>query len=70
MTIPLPDYFPLKTKKCRLVADSFFTCFEDSGIVSSGSNTTNTGIVVSSSSTTRGKCDELLNEYKKCMDRL
>ncbi|KAI8909764.1 hypothetical protein EDD86DRAFT_190793 [Gorgonomyces haynaldii] len=50
----LPDFFPLKLKKCALQADSFFACFEAESQVDQ--------------SKSLKACASYLEEYKKCMN--
>jgi hypothetical protein len=52
----LPDYFPLKLKKCAIPADDFFACFE-----TSADNGDKNALL---------QCSAQLKLYKDCMDSL
>ena len=53
----LPPYFPLKVKKCAIVADAFFTCFDSNF----------TGESPNSGFDALETCSAQLKAYKDCM---
>ncbi|KAL5040210.1 hypothetical protein RTP6_007251 [Batrachochytrium dendrobatidis] len=55
----LPQYFPLKLKKCAAPAEAFFACFETEAAPNGDRDVARKAIA---------KCGEQLNAYKACMD--
>ncbi|KAI9104715.1 hypothetical protein DFS34DRAFT_563134, partial [Phlyctochytrium arcticum] len=56
----LPDYFPLKLRKCTDVADPFFSCFERESLPNGDPDVARKALVT---------CRPQLEAYKKCMDK-
>lgn len=53
-SLQLPSFFPIKTKNCRIVSDSFFSCFEAEFTPSADNSS---------------KCQRLLEEYRLCVEK-
>ncbi|KAJ3395572.1 hypothetical protein HDU80_010288 [Chytriomyces hyalinus] len=56
----LPEYFPLKLKKCTDVSESFFGCFDFNTIPNGDKDVGRQALI---------KCGDQLKLYKECMDR-
>ncbi|KAL2919552.1 hypothetical protein HK105_201199 [Polyrhizophydium stewartii] len=57
--LELPQYFPLKLKKCAAPAEAFFACFETEAAPNGDKDVARKAVA---------KCGELLLAYKSCMD--
>ncbi|KAI9204009.1 uncharacterized protein BJ171DRAFT_582386 [Polychytrium aggregatum] len=56
----LPEYFPLKLKKCTEVSEQFFSCYEKESFPNGDPSVAKAALLT---------CHEQLIAYKACMDK-